>query len=206
MTLPVFEHKARQTASRAVGRTASVGPPGSAFSGATGAAPFLQFKLSVSSPADPLEQEADRVAEHVLGASETTPKVSSAGPQMQRACAKCHEEEAQIQMKAHAAGNAGSAPAHVAGKVGSLIGGGGSPLPSLARSYFEPRFGEGFGDVRIHSGAEARQVTDSLHARAFTLGSNIVFGSGEPGNGDDGTRLLAHELTHVVQQRGGTRS
>jgi hypothetical protein len=78
---------------------------------------------------------------------------------------------------------------------------GGMPLPEVTRGFFETRFGHDFRDVRIHSGADAASAAHAMNAKAFTYGRNIVFGEGQydPGNGI-GQRLLAHELTHVVQQ------
>jgi hypothetical protein len=78
---------------------------------------------------------------------------------------------------------------------------GGAPLPAAERSFFEPRFGSDFGGVRIHADAAAADLAGSLKARAFTLGGAIVFGRGEYAPGStSGRRLLAHELTHAVQQ------
>ena len=81
--------------------------------------------------------------------------------------------------------------------------GAGQPLPDSERSFFEPRFGRDFGDVRVHTGSRAQGVSQAIHAKAFTVGKDIVFGSGQysPGN-TEGRRLLGHELTHVVQQTG----
>ncbi len=77
---------------------------------------------------------------------------------------------------------------------------GGSPLPADLRGFMEPRFGTDFSDVRIHVGPEDRRAARRIGARAFTLGRHIWFGEGEtPAN----RKLLAHELTHVVQQTGG---
>lgn len=87
-------------------------------------------------------------------------------------------------------------------RIDSLKGGG-APLPQADRSFFEPRFGSDFSAVRVHSDAGANDVASSVHARAFTVGRDIVFGAGEyrPGT-SSGNSLLAHELTHVVQQTG----
>ncbi|MCX4245562.1 eCIS core domain-containing protein [Paraliomyxa miuraensis] len=81
---------------------------------------------------------------------------------------------------------------------------GGQPLPSELLGYMEARFGRDFGQVRSHSGPEAALLARQVRARAFTVGHDIVFGEGqlrprEP----DGRRLVAHELTHVLQQQGG---
>jgi hypothetical protein len=83
--------------------------------------------------------------------------------------------------------------------------GNGVPLGGAQQSYFQARFGWDFGSVRVHAGPDAASAADRLGARAFTAGRDIAFGSGEyaPGT-EDGQRLLAHELAHVVQQsRGG---
>ncbi len=80
--------------------------------------------------------------------------------------------------------------------------GGGSPLTKDQRTYFEPRFGHDFSGVRVHTGSKGAQTAKEIQARAFTMGKHIVFAAGEytPGT-SGGKRLLAHELTHVVQQR-----
>ena len=77
------------------------------------------------------------------------------------------------------------------------------PLPQSVRDHFEPRFGRSFKNVRIHTGTTANQVARILQARAFTLGNTIAFANGEfqPGT-FEGQGLLAHELTHTVQQGG----
>ena len=82
--------------------------------------------------------------------------------------------------------------------------GGGRPLDGQVRPQMEGAFGEDFSDVRIHTGPEASRSAESVQARAYTVGDEIVFGNSAyaPGT-DDGDRRLAHELTHVVQQRQG---
>lgn len=82
---------------------------------------------------------------------------------------------------------------------------GGVPLPSEARSFFEPRFGHDFGDVRVHEGTDVTALNDLLGARAFTVGNDIFVGAeGFRPETNSGRRLLAHELTHVVQQGNAT--
>ena len=85
--------------------------------------------------------------------------------------------------------------------------GSGHPLPESARSYFEPRFGADFSSVRVHSNSAAAETAQQINAQAFTRGRDIVFGTGryQPQT-PDGQRLLAHELTHVVQQGSATPS
>lgn len=81
---------------------------------------------------------------------------------------------------------------------------GGTPLPASERAFFEPRFGRSFDDVRIHDGARADAASRSISARAFTLGGDIAFSKGEYRPGTvEGRHLLAHELTHTVQQGNG---
>lgn len=85
--------------------------------------------------------------------------------------------------------------------------GGGQPLPDPLRAFLEPRFGRSFGDVRVHAGPDAAELARDANAHAFTVGKHIVFGAGEYRPGvEQGQRLIAHELTHVLQQRGGLHS
>ncbi len=82
--------------------------------------------------------------------------------------------------------------------------GGGSSLPEGAKSFMESRFGTDFSDVRVHTGGYASQLSKDLQAQAFTVGNDIYFNSGKfAPESDSGKHLLAHELTHVVQQSGG---
>ncbi|WP_223258396.1 eCIS core domain-containing protein [Thermogemmatispora tikiterensis] len=79
----------------------------------------------------------------------------------------------------------------------------GEPLPEAVRAYMEPRFGHDFSQVRIYADAGAAQTAQALNARAYTVGQNIFFGPGAyTPQTDEGRRLLAHELSHVVQQPG----
>lgn len=84
--------------------------------------------------------------------------------------------------------------------------GGGRALAASERAFFEPRFGYDFGAVRVHTDSRAARAAHSIGARAFTLGHDLVFAPGEyrPGS-DRGRRLMAHELTHVVQQAQGRK-
>jgi hypothetical protein len=82
--------------------------------------------------------------------------------------------------------------------------GGGSPLDNDTRADMETRFGHDFGDVRVHTDGSAQESARSVNAQAYTVGSNIVFQRDmyDPSS-DNGKHMLAHELTHVVQQRSG---
>jgi hypothetical protein len=99
------------------------------------------------------------------------------------------------------AGNAALQRSPVLDVVGS---GGGAPLDEETRADMEGRLGHDFSDVRVHTGAAADESARSVNAQAYTAGSDIVFASGryDPAS-DAGMHVLAHELTHVVQQRSG---
>jgi len=109
------------------------------------------------------------------------------------------EEEEALQTK----GTPGQTPqvgSGVESRINSLKGGG-QPLDPATRSFFEPRFGHDFSHVRVHADSNASETAKSVNARAFTLGNNVVFGSGEYQlQSREGKRLLGHELTHIIQQ------
>ena len=81
--------------------------------------------------------------------------------------------------------------------------GGGQSLDAGTRSEMESAFGADFGSVRVHTGAQAAESARSVQARAYTVGDDIVLGSGLSPASSEGRHTLAHELTHVVQQRSG---
>ncbi|HEV8579162.1 MAG TPA: DUF4157 domain-containing protein [Thermoanaerobaculia bacterium] len=178
-------------------------------------APSPQPKLTVGAPDDAFEHEADQVADQVMRMPEPGIAAASAPPRVQRMCTECEEEkkdqgvvqrmcadceEEQVRAKEEP-GQTPEVPSGFAERFAALHG---QELPAAERSFFEPRFGRDFASVRLHSGPAASELARSVHARAFTLGDSIVFGSGQyaPGT-SDGRELMAHELTHVVQQGGG---
>lgn len=121
-----------------------------------------------------------------------------------RKCAKCDEAEDEHGAQTKRAGtHPVAAPASLQSYVAGTRGGG-IPLPAAARAHFEERFGQDFGQVRIHNDARSARATADTNALAFATGSDIHFGAGQfqPGT-PEGDRLLAHELTHTVQQTGG---
>lgn len=164
---------------------------------------LVQPKLEVGAVNDPLEDEADRVADQVTTMPEGAVAISTSAAEegrVQRLCAGCEEE---VQRKSDGAGGSVSRPAASASEktIRSLTGG--SPLSASERAYFEPRFGRDFSAVRVHHDATAGVAARSIGARAFTLGGDIAFAPGEYAAGTgEGRRLLAHELTHVMQQAG----
>ncbi|MCE7936996.1 hypothetical protein DCC79_00305 [bacterium] len=151
----------------------------------------VQAKLKVGPPGDRHEQEADRMAASVMTGSAPVQRQAMADPESQSVQAK------------ESPGGATRVSPRFERHLGSLRGGG-KPLPGPTRAFFEPRFGQRFGDVRVHTDGSAAELARSVNARAFTVGRDIVFGAGEYApRTDGGKRLLAHELTHVVQQGDG---
>jgi uncharacterized protein YidB (DUF937 family) len=165
----------------------------------------LQPKLKIGSPNDKYERQADRVAEAVV--SSPAPAIQqqrneNSGGILQRKCTECEKEEG-LQMKSDSGAAAGNAPSAISQKIQNA--GGGNNLSESVSSEMSQKIGADFSNVNIHTGHEASQLNQSLGARAFTHGNNIFFNSGEYNPGSrEGKRLLAHELTHVVQQ--GTTS
>jgi len=92
-----------------------------------------------------------------------------------------------------------------ASPVHDVVGkGGGAPLDESVRSTMESSFGQDFGDVRVHTDGQASQSAEAVGANAYTVGNDIVFRSGHFDAGSPtGQRTIAHELSHVVQQRSG---
>ncbi|WDT74075.1 MAG: DUF4157 domain-containing protein [Candidatus Manganitrophus sp.] len=157
----------------------------------------LQAKLTISSPGDLYEQEADRIAERVM----RTP-----APRLQRACAcgaacsKCQTKPLQTKRIESGDSEQTTAPPIVHDALRSS----GQPLDPAARAFMEPRFGHDFSQVRIHTDPKAATSSQSIQALAYTAGRDIVFNSGQYSpNTEHGKRLLAHELAHVVQQGEG---
>lgn len=117
---------------------------------------------------------------------------------VQRKCADCEKEE--VQRDSDTSGDA--SPSFESNLQASK--GGGSSLPDESRSFFEDRFGADFSGVRIHNDSNSAAMSSSINAHAFTHGQDIYFNSGQYSGGESGQKLLAHELTHVVQQSGGS--
>jgi len=148
-----------------------------------------QPKLRVGPPGDEYERDADRTAEQVLTAPIGT---------VQRTCdaggIPNGKDHSMIQSRSKSPGE---------DSVAGTDLGATTSLPHAMRSDFEHRFGADFRNVRIATGPEAASAAAGLNARAFTLGSHIAFGAGEYSpESTTGQRLLAHELTHVLQQNG----
>ncbi len=166
--------------------------------------PFIQPKLEVGQPNDRYEHEADAVADKVMRMPEQN--------FVQRKCAACEGEE-KLQRKPLSetvtpfiqakSDNTPIVNNQTAQSIASSRGGG-SAMDSHTNSFMSSRFGMDFSDVKIHTGREAVQLSRDINARAFTTGKDIYFNEGQyqPGVAA-GKHLLAHELTHVVQQSAG---
>jgi hypothetical protein len=159
--------------------------------------------LRVGAIDDPLEREADAVADRVMRMADPGVSVASVPMRVSRKCAACEETSAvaglQRKESAPRPGRDQAPPI-----VHATLSSPGRPLDPAVRTFFEPRFGRDFGPVRVHSDSAAATSARSINAAAYTVGSHLVFGSGQfqPGNAS-GRRLIAHELAHVVQQSGG---
>ncbi len=142
----------------------------------------IQTKLKIGPANDVYEKEADRVADQVMRMPTSVGQTSSAhhplGMQMQR-LSNSDSKDSNQQI--------------------NLNQSGGCPLSINTRNYMEPRFGVDFGNVRLHTDEQAQETALKIQAKAFTFGNNIWIGKGEH-EADKG--LMAHELTHVVQQNG----
>jgi len=158
-----------------------------------GSRAILQPKLLVNLPGDQYEQDAERVSEQVMSASE---------PQVRRICT-CGGSCADCQTKSEAAGlqmksiSVAPTAAEAPSSVHEVLRSPGQPLDSTTRSFMEPRFGHDFSDVRVHTGSAAAESARAVGATAYTVGRDIVFSGG---TGPDRRALLAHELAHVLQQ------
>jgi hypothetical protein len=181
---------------------AKAGRPGSAFLSASRVPLVIQAKLTINEPGDEYEREADRVAEAVMRSPELDLQCPCA---CGGKCSDCksghgnHEpERLQIGQVASGRPSARQAPPLVHEVVASP----GQPLDRAAREFLEPRFGHDFSRVRVHTDGAAAESARAVNASAYTVGHHMVFRDGAHAlRTAEGTRLLAHELAHVVQQR-----
>ena len=156
----------------------------------------LQTRPVLDSPGGVHEQEADRIAEQVMRMPQ--PQLQSKTPA--DISGHAMTPAAPVQAKFTDAGAGGGAAPPI---VHDVLRSPGQPLDTAARAFMEPRFGHDFSRVRIHTDARAAESAAAINARAYTVGRDIVFAPGryEPAS-TAGGKLLAHELTHVVQQTG----
>ena len=156
----------------------------------------VQCKLSIGVPDDPLEKEADDMADKVMRMpNPESISFSTFKNVVSRKCSECEKEE-ELQRK-ESNGETVSAPSI----VHDVLSSSGRSLDADTRSFMEPRFNYDFSNVKIHDNDVAAKSASLINALAYTSGNNVVFNSGQYNtNSDSGKRLLAHELTHVVQQ------
>lgn len=161
----------------------------------------LRPKLTVSSPRDPEEQEADRAADAFARGADRVAVDPGHAPRLARKCAQCAcaDEDEHLARKPDAA--SGPSGGRLARVSSALHDGAGTPLPADTRRTYERFFGADLDAVRIHAGNQANLAARALSAQAFTRGADIYFAQDrfDPDSGE-GRRLLAHELAHTLQQ------
>ncbi|MBN9297691.1 MAG: DUF4157 domain-containing protein [Filimonas sp.] len=179
-------------------------------------APSIQTKLEIGKANDHFEAEADAVADRVMSIPDsalqsakqtTTPsstKVSAKASGISRSVIPLRISQKSIQPKIiqrqSAVPSAALQTFNIEGRLNSTSGRG-SPLDPKVAAFMEPRFGVDFGNVQVHTGAYAAQMNNALGSHAFAYSNNIYFNQGQyQPNSTSGLRLIAHELTHVVQQ------
>ena len=181
----------------------------------TGTSAIQRQCTECEKPADSTPWQSENATEASKGQTEQVAK--SKGEEVQRMADKddevqrAEDKDEEVQRaedkddKLQASSHAGEVPSVTPAIESDIqsVHGSGSPLPEQTRAYFEPRFGADFSNVRVHTGSQAAGVARKLNARAFTVGDNITFGGGQYApDSSNGKRLLAHELAHVVQQKG----
>lgn len=169
-------------------------PPNRCSSGAQPLPSFLQAKFTVGAVDDPLELEADRVAEKVM----RTPDGCCASCAGGLAC-----EGERLQRKPYLGASVShNGTSQAPPSVSSALRDSGAPLVPLARAPMERALSHSFSDVRIHTDTVAARSAADIGAEAYTIGRDVVFASGRYApETSSGRRLLAHELVHVAQQR-----
>jgi len=168
--------------------------------------PLIQPKLTINQPNDIYEQEADAMADKVMRMTGKdavqmkffTPSIST----IQRKCTHCEEEEKKMQRKVMNEEETKSDEGldHYVGNLSNR----GQALSNETRDFYQSRLGYDFSNVKVHTDTVAAKSAQSINALAYTSGNHIVFNSGQYSpETDSGKKLLAHELTHVVQQDNG---
>ncbi|WP_166359398.1 eCIS core domain-containing protein [Pseudomonas akapageensis] len=173
-----------------------------------GSCPRCQAKsaIKIGAPDDAYEREAEAVADRVMRMSDGARRVTPAASGLQRKCTDCENQSEVPRLQAEAECSSTSAPTAYSTmsappSVDAVLRSPGQALSSETRAFLEPRFGWNFATVQVHSDLAAQQSAKDVNAQAYTLGHHIVFGAGQfAPETSEGRRLIAHELTHVVQQ------
>ncbi len=173
-----------------------------------------QPKLKVSDPNDKYEKEADEAAEKVMKKEDVNGTLSNSKSTIDRMeddeelNEEPEEKEDEVQTKTLDIQAKGTENGKINEETSSQINNisGGQSLSKKELDFFEPKFGADFSNVKIHNDTNANHMASSINAKAFTKGNNIVFGKGQyqPGT-ESGKKLMAHELTHTIQQGKGIR-
>ena len=171
----------------------------------------LLRKLAIGETSDPLEAEADRMADRVLRmADPLAPATASHSARVLARKCSCHGtgtpckecEEAEGKDKLHRKPQTVAAPTEAPPIVHEVLRSPGRPLTPVTRAFFEPRFGVDFSRIRVHADVKAAESARLVNALAYTVGNNIVFDSSRyRPESEQAKKLLAHELAHTIQQR-----
>ncbi|GAB1857168.1 hypothetical protein MHTCC0001_20040 [Flavobacteriaceae bacterium MHTCC 0001] len=178
--------------------------------------PVIQKKLDIGASDDPQELEADAMADKIVHQIDVPPiaPLNPKGPLVQKKCSQCEDEEKEgiskpsstkiiqptIQRSALAKCTTTETSPEITQQINNSKGAG-SPMDTNIRSFMEHGFNADFSKVRIHTDANAVQLSKSLSAQAFAVGNDIYFNQGRYNpNSKTGKHLLAHELTHTLQQ------
>jgi hypothetical protein len=161
---------------------------------------LIQPRLAIGSVDDPLEHEADRVADQVMRMPDPQVSQTSTPLQINSKCASC-EEEAGSTLQPERAWVSETAGSEAPAILNDVLRSPGQALDPATRAYMEPRFGRDFSRVRIHTDRRAQESAREINAMAYTAGQEVVFAAGQyrPSTGE-GRKLLAHELSHTLQQ------
>ena len=160
----------------------------------------VQAKRFVSAPDDAAEREADRVAEQVMAmpSPARASPVSKSAPNIMRS--PLIAQRAPARAAPRPASQAAATDANIAAEVKAAASGGFALSPKT-KAFLQPRFRADFSGVRLHTDATAKRLSNKIGARAFTYGSHIFFNDGQYNpDSKSGLQLLAHELTHTIQQ------
>jgi hypothetical protein len=166
-----------------------------ASAGAGGPVPST---LVVGHHDDPLEVEAQKIADRVVTTSAADLAVSTSPRRLSRTCASCGPDADELYRAVAAPAALDGHPAP--GSVHRVLAQPGRPLDAAARRFFEPRFDTHLGHVRLHDDAQASSSARDVGAHAYTVGRHIVFETAPDMASGRGRRLIAHELAHVLQQ------
>ena len=165
----------------------------------------IQIKPAINQQGDEFEREADRVSKRVMRMPQAQRQgACTCGGECPKCCQPEQPDQEREQLQAARVGSGGPGPTAVPSIVHQVLRARGQPLDPGTRTFMEPRFGHDFANVRVHTNNHAATSAEAVNALAYTVGNHVVFGAGQyaPGSAR-GQRLLAHELTHVVQQNGG---